>query len=962
MIIDLEKIDEEQKKNVEIANDLTKERFKELCEMELQKQVLYDKTYCKMIDKEDDRKVNNNIRLVFNSTGDRELQTYPLPNLTEDYKKKLYYVKQMRLLQKMEEYKRRNENTKPLLNQDEITCKQESYILNRTAAKPIVTEQEVILAAEGVEKMSEADKAALLAEEKSRNSVVKYRLQRNPYEEINKKGGDDADQMIKGPEEQIYKDDLQMEYRTIIDYKDPPDLEFKPINEISSYLLLYSPFELYTNVRIRNQIILLLDVIHEYKRTFNAEYFIYIKERNQLLEKFNTNKSAIEAIKEILTDVPIQDYNYAMNPHEDNEWIDKFSEKDITIPHYYSKEEKEKMEQEKKAEEERLKALQGDTMQMRGLKHMIDNRVKKKKENETEQQLVREPWMNKRREEMTDEQAKIFLEFQKKEMELREQKEKIRSQNLTKLNFHKSEIENNQIDLDMKFAKILRKKLHYDSIICEQEIYILSLMNLLNKREAIKKEKEKCQVQLTEAEEEEQKLKNQKELFENSVDRLRQIYNVNEDKAGLGKEGPKLPINANDEFLQKIRNDPYYSYEKTRLENIRHYGDKDYKEVQINPEAKDQNKQLENKRINDLKYYCDYKMKQFTRHKNYINNKYSKLQQKCSEYSNIFSKTENLMKKLKLNFSLMIKMKRGQDEVTDDVFMEKEEKPEEQNVENEALDENMEGNEEEQQENIIPEEENVVNQEELDKQQEEQQIYDFLKRTSGVPVENSMLIDRELINDLNKELQKYYRMKMESERTNKDHTQMKQYITLENELLQVLTMDITLKMKYLKLTRVTKKIQEVVTGKEEINQAQIAKLYEDKKRNLEENTSKRIATLDKKYREINNDIKKKVEENHAFNIKLNYLKDDVVKTQQIIDLDEDVERSDEIGYGPGEEHKPGGVPNKSLEIAEVSKLKSIVKNYYEEIEYLRAELDKLRARTFPSFLQKPDNVIYPDEK
>ena len=145
----------------------------------------------------------------------------------------------MRLLQKMEEYKRRNEEMHPLINQDLITCKQESYILNRTANKPIITEQEVILAAEGVEKMSEADKAALLAEEKSRNSVVKYRLQRNPYEEINKKGGDDADQLIKGPEEQIYKDDLQMEYRTIIEYKDPPDLEFKPLNEISSYLLLY---------------------------------------------------------------------------------------------------------------------------------------------------------------------------------------------------------------------------------------------------------------------------------------------------------------------------------------------------------------------------------------------------------------------------------------------------------------------------------------------------------------------------------------------------------------------------------------------------------------------------------------------------------------------------------------------------------------------------------------------------
>ena len=962
MIIDLEKIEEEEKKNIVIANDLNKVRFKELCEMELQKKVLYNETYCKMIDKEDDKKTNNNIRLVYNSTGDRELQTYALPNLSESFKKKLYHVKQMRLLQKMEEYKRRNENTKPLINQEELTCNQESYILNRTTNKPIITEQEVILVAEGMEKMSEADKAALLAEEKSRNSVVKYKLQRNPYEEINKKGGDDAEQLVKGPEEQIYKDDLQMEYRTIIDYKDPPDLEFKPIHEISSYSLLYSPFELYTNVRIRNQIILLLDVIHEYKKTFNTEYFQYIKERNQLLEKFNTNKSAIEAIKEILVDVPIPDYNYAMNIHEDNEWIDKFSEKDINVPHYYSKEEKEKMEQEKKAEEERLKALQGDTMQMRGLKHMIDTRVKKKKDNEEEQTLVREPWMNKRREEMTDEQAKIFLEFQKKEMELKEQKEKIRSQNLTKLNFHKSEIENNQIDLDMKFAKILRKKLHYDSIICEQEIYILSLLGLLNKREVIKKEKDIKKKQLEEAENEEEKLKNQNEHFDNSIKKIKEIYSGGDEKGGGVKEMMKPPLNTNDEFLQKIRCDPFYSYEKAKLENIRHYGDKEYKEMQINPDAKDQNKHIENKKITDLKYYCEYKKKQFDRHKNFINNKYSTLHSKTSEVRKNYINTLSLMDKLKFNFSLMVKMKRGQDEVTDDLFMEKDEKPEEVQADNEGMDENLEGNDEEQQDNIIPEEEveeNLINQEELAKKQEEMEFQEMLKNTSGVPVENSMLIDKELISELNRELQKHYKMKMESERTNKDHTQMKQYLTLENELLQVLTMDITLKMKYLKLTRVTKKIQEVVTGREEINQAQIAKLYEDKKRNLEENTSKRIATLDKKLREINNDIKKKVEENHAFNIKLNYLNDDVVKTQQIIDLDEDVQRTDEY---VGEEHKPGVVPNKSLEIAEVSKLKSIVKNYYEEIEYLRAELDKLRARTFPSFLQKPDNVIYPDEK
>ena len=132
-------------------------------------------------------------------------------------------------------------------------------------------------------------KVVLLAEEKLGNSVVKYQLQRNPYEEKNKKGGDDTnDQLIKGKEEQIYKDDLQMEYRTI--YKEPTDLEFKSLNEISSYLLLYSPFKLYINVLIRNQIILLLDIIHEYKKTFNSEYFTYINERNQLLKMKSTKK------------------------------------------------------------------------------------------------------------------------------------------------------------------------------------------------------------------------------------------------------------------------------------------------------------------------------------------------------------------------------------------------------------------------------------------------------------------------------------------------------------------------------------------------------------------------------------------------------------------------------------------------------------------------------------------------
>ena len=169
-----------------------------------------------MREKDDDRIINNNIRLVSNSTGDRVLQTYGLPNLSEKFKKRLNFVKQTRLLQKMEEYKRRNNNIPELLDQKKVSCCMEQYILNRTNIKPTVVEQEIIIGQDG-QQYSEADKAALM-EDKTRNSVAKYRLQRNPYEEVNKKGdGDNVDTGLKGPEEQIYKDDLQYEYRTIID-------------------------------------------------------------------------------------------------------------------------------------------------------------------------------------------------------------------------------------------------------------------------------------------------------------------------------------------------------------------------------------------------------------------------------------------------------------------------------------------------------------------------------------------------------------------------------------------------------------------------------------------------------------------------------------------------------------------------------------------------------------------------
>jgi len=175
--------------------------------------------------------------------------------------------------------------------------------------------------------------------------------------------------------------------------------------------------------------------------------------------------------------------------------------------------------------------------------------------------------------------------------------------------------------------------------------------------------------------------------------------------------------------------------------------------------------------------------------------------------------------------------------------------------------------------------------------------------------------------------------------------------------------EIELKLRYLKLTRVTKKIQEVVTGREDLDPSHFLNIYDQKKKNLDENKKKREAIMDKKIYELRSEIDKKKKENLEFNIKLKKLRENVNLKEQIIMLDSEDKDQEEVQDVKDVNNKNNKKKYKNfLEIARVTKLKNLVQQYYEEIEYLRTELDKLRARTFPSFLQKPDQILYPDEK
>jgi WD40 repeat protein len=366
MIIDLNRIEKESERGELECDKMTKTYFEELCELEILKEKLFEKTYNSMVLKEDiqgqTRITNNNIRMTSSTNGEKILKSFPIRNFTEAENTRIDYVKQMRLIEINEKYKRKAENVSEVFDETKFSHLNEEYILNRIPSKISLVETEI--KPSEIMDSHEGDFASREKEGGRQYKVAKYKLQREPYENENlkntKNDADNLDQANFRPDEQLLKEDLSIKYKTVL--AKPIVIEFtKNLANIDSFNLLYSPFELYTNFRKRNQIYLIVDIIQGLKHTFNKEFKQFLVDKNALLEKFNTNKLAIENIREVLGDVYIENYNYAVNPHEDNEWIKKVEEWEIKVPKYFSKEEKKRLEEEKRIEVERLKALQGDT-------------------------------------------------------------------------------------------------------------------------------------------------------------------------------------------------------------------------------------------------------------------------------------------------------------------------------------------------------------------------------------------------------------------------------------------------------------------------------------------------------------------------------------------------------------------------------------------------------------------------
>lgn len=144
-----------------------------------------------------------------------------------------------------------------------------------------------------------------------------------------------------------------------------------------------------------------------------------------------------------------------------------------------TKEERAKLEEERRKQEERERALQGDNVGQRGLKSMMGGTELnlKKDQNMIQTELVREEWMNKPYDEMNDEEKLKFKEFEIKEKEFKEKQRKAWEQELKKI---KGDIIEIQLRFEERILTLFKKKLFFDVRVMEQELYIIRLTIMLH--------------------------------------------------------------------------------------------------------------------------------------------------------------------------------------------------------------------------------------------------------------------------------------------------------------------------------------------------------------------------------------------------------------------------------------------------------------------------------------------------
>ena len=170
------------------------------------------------------------------------------------------------------------------------------------------------------------------------------------------------------------------------------------------------------------------------------------------------------------------------------------------------------------------------------------------------------------------------------------------------------------------------------------------------------------------------------------------------------------------------------------------------------------------------------------------------------------------------------------------------------------------------------------------------------------------------------------------------------------ELLKQETADFKASEGDLKMLRIDKRLQNILAGRGLDENQQMVERIRNQIDHLSDNTVKRVAQIKEKEEALLKTILDLTRDNEVLENEVYEMERQENQRENLLKLRSTI--SDQARDDPAGKFK---------QIATRRKMMDMIEQYREEIEFLNDELDRLRAKTFPSFAHLQAHVDFPDE-
>ncbi|KAM8859660.1 cilia- and flagella-associated protein 43 isoform 2-T2 [Spinachia spinachia] len=233
---------------------------------------------------------------------------------------------------------------------------------------------------------------------------------------------------------------------------------------VGSNPYIYDQFSLQTTEQKINQIILLQDVIRRIKTAFNIDFEAVYKQK---VQELNRVKDRNRHITEIMLELDLREklWEPGLTISEQPERLLAVDHSEIKAEKYLSPEQK-KEEERKKLEEQKSLGAKGDTVRDRALDDMM-NAVIEVKKDILKMEITRPGFvLTKADKDWSEEEKKVYKEYEKKKTALSEEKEKYKKSIETEM----KKLQASSMDATERFDETL-SKLFEKKVKCEMAIY-----------------------------------------------------------------------------------------------------------------------------------------------------------------------------------------------------------------------------------------------------------------------------------------------------------------------------------------------------------------------------------------------------------------------------------------------------------------------------------------------------------